>query len=87
MDLFLQWLDSVSQPMSSHTDSHQAFLLQEIDLAGQGSDLAELKWSQFFTPCSLELGESAYEWQEAGFMVLAIKPCSVPSQGEVFRGR
>jgi hypothetical protein len=32
MDLFLQWLHSAGQPMSGHTDSYQAFLLQEIDL-------------------------------------------------------
>jgi hypothetical protein len=27
----------------------------------------------------MELGEAAYEWREAGFVVLAIKPCPVPS--------
>jgi hypothetical protein len=79
MDLFLQWLDSVGQPMGVHVDSRQAFLLQEIDLVSQGSDLGELEWSRFFAPSSLELGESAYKWREAGLMVLTMEPCPVPS--------
>jgi hypothetical protein len=39
----------------------------------------ELELSRFFTPSSLELGESAYKWREAGFIVLAIEPCPMSS--------
>jgi hypothetical protein len=39
-----------------------------------------------FTPCSLELGESAYEVGEAGFMILAVEPYSVPSPERSFQG-
>jgi hypothetical protein len=55
MDLFLQWLDLVGQPMGGHADSCQAFLLQEIDLVGHGGDLGELEKSWFSAPSSLEL--------------------------------
>jgi hypothetical protein len=41
--------------------------------------LGDLKWSRLFAPSSLELGEPAYEWREASFMVLAIEPCHMPS--------
>jgi hypothetical protein len=39
----------------------------------------ELELSRFFTPSSLELGESAYKWREVGFIVLAIEPCPMSS--------
>jgi hypothetical protein len=65
--------------MGGHADSRQAFLFQEIDLVGQGSDLGELEWSRFFAPSTLELEESAYKWREAGLVVLAIEPCPMPS--------
>jgi hypothetical protein len=42
MDLFLQWLGLVGQQIGGHTDSHQAFLLEEIELVGQGSDMGDV---------------------------------------------
>jgi hypothetical protein len=54
-------------------------LLEKVDLVCQCSNLGELEWSRLFTPSSLEPGELSYEWREAGFMVLTIEPCSVPS--------
>jgi hypothetical protein len=47
--------------------------------------LGELEWTQLFVPSLLELREMAYEWREAGFMVLAIEPCSVPSMERSFQ--
>jgi hypothetical protein len=85
MDLFLQWLDSVGQPMCGHTDSCQSFFLQKVDLVRQGSNLGELEWSRLFAPSSLELGEPAYKWREVRFVVLAIEPCSVPSPERSFQ--
>jgi hypothetical protein len=79
MDLFLQWLDSADQPMCCHTDSHQAFFLQKVDLVCQGSNLGELEWSRLFAPSSLELREPTYKWREAGLVVLAIESYSVSS--------
>jgi hypothetical protein len=84
MDLFLQQLDTMGQPMGGHAYCCQAFLLQEIDLVRQGSDLGELEWSRFFTPSSLELGESAYKCSEVGLAVLAIEPCPMPSSKRGF---
>jgi hypothetical protein len=49
--------------------------------------VGELEWSRLFAPSSLELLEPAYEWREAGFMVLAIKPCPVPSLKRGFQGK
>jgi hypothetical protein len=49
--------------------------------------LGELKWSQLFAPSSLELGEPAYEWREARFMVLTIEPCPVTSPKRGFQGK
>jgi hypothetical protein len=85
MDLFLQWLDSVGQPMCGHTDSRQSFFLQKVDLVRQGSNLGELEWSRLFTPSFLELGEPAYKWREVRYVVLAIEPCSVPSPERGFQ--
>jgi hypothetical protein len=47
--------------------------------------LDELEWSWLFAPSSLELGEPAYEWREARFMVLSIEPCPVPSPKRGFQ--
>jgi hypothetical protein len=79
VEMLLQWLDLVGQPMCSHTDSHQAFILQNADLVIQGSNLGELKWSRLFAPSSLKLGKSACKWTDARLMVLAIEPCPMPS--------
>jgi hypothetical protein len=49
--------------------------------------LGELEWSRLFAPSSLELRETAYEWREARFMVLAIEPCHVPSPKRGFLGK
>jgi hypothetical protein len=38
-----------------------------------------LKRSRFFTPRPLKFKESAYKRKEAGFMVLVVEPCLVPS--------
>jgi hypothetical protein len=58
-----------------HADSCQVFLLQEVNLVGQGSNLGELEWSRLFTPSSLELGEPGHKWREARLVLLAIEPC------------
>jgi hypothetical protein len=87
IDLFLQRLDSTGQPTCGHADSCQDLFLQWADLVSQGSNLGELEWSRLFTPSSLELREPAYEWREAGFMVLAIEPCPVPSPKRGFQGK
>jgi hypothetical protein len=47
--------------------------------------LGELEWSRLFAPSSLELEELAYEWREAGFVVLTIEPCPVPSLKRSFQ--
>jgi hypothetical protein len=65
--------------MCDHGDSRQSFFLQKVNLVHQGGNLGELEWSQLFAPSYLELGEPAYKWREAGFVVLAIEPCSMPS--------
>jgi hypothetical protein len=49
--------------------------------------LGELEWSQLFAPSSLELGELAYEWREARFMVLTIEPCPMLSPKRGFQGK
>jgi hypothetical protein len=49
--------------------------------------LRELEWSDLFAPTSLELEEPAYEWREAGFVVLTIEPCPVPSPNRGFQGK
>jgi hypothetical protein len=41
--------------------------------------MREFEWGGVFTPCSLELKESAYKGREARLMVLTIKPCPMPS--------
>jgi hypothetical protein len=65
--------------VGGHADSSQATLFQEINLVGQGRDMGEFKRSRFFTPRPLKFCESAYKRREAGFMVLAVEPCPVPS--------
>jgi hypothetical protein len=42
--------------------------------------LRNFEWSRVFTPSSLELGESAYDGGEAGFVVLTVEPCSMPGE-------
>jgi hypothetical protein len=49
--------------------------------------LEELEWSRLFASSSLELGEPAYERMEAGFMVLTIESCHVPSLKGGFQGK
>jgi hypothetical protein len=68
MDLFFQRLDSVGHPMGGYTHVCQALLFEEVDLANQGSHLRSFERSRLFTQGSLELGESAYEGREAGFV-------------------
>jgi hypothetical protein len=84
MNLFYQRLDSAGPPMGGHTHAYQAFLFQEVDLVDQGSNLRSFEWSMLFTPSSLELEKSGYEGREAGFMVLTIEPCSMPSPERIF---
>jgi hypothetical protein len=72
MDLFLQWEDSVSQPMGGHIDSSEALLFQVIDFVGQSSKLGEFKLGRYFTPSPLELRELANKRREARFMVFAV---------------
>jgi hypothetical protein len=79
VDLFLQREDSVGQPMGGHADSSQASLFQVVDFVGQSCNMGEFEWGGFFTPTSLELGDSVYKGREARFMVLVIKPDSMPS--------
>jgi hypothetical protein len=69
MDLLVQRLESAGQPMGGHTHACQALLFQEVNLIDQGHHLRSYERSRFFTPGSLELGESAYEGGETGFMV------------------
>jgi hypothetical protein len=87
VDLFLLRKNSAGQPMGGHADTGQALLFQVVDFVGQSCNLGEFEWGGFFTPCSLELKESAYKGREAMFMVLTIKPGPKPSQREVFIGR
>jgi hypothetical protein len=71
--------------MCGHAYSCQAFLLQEVDLVGPGSNLGKLEWSWLFAPGSFELEESAYEGREDGLMVLTIEPCPMPSSKRGFQ--
>jgi hypothetical protein len=48
--------------------------------------LRNFKRSRLFTLGSLELGKLAYEGREAGFMVLIVEPCSMPSAKRIFQG-
>jgi hypothetical protein len=73
--------------MCGHTDSHQSLFLQFVDLVGSGNSMGELEWSRLFAPSSLELGQAAYERWEAGFVVLAIEPCPMPSSKKGFQGK
>jgi hypothetical protein len=73
--------------MGSYAHACQAFLFQEVDLVNQGSHLRSFERSRRFTPSFLELRESAYEGGEAGFMVLAVEPCSMPSPERIFQGK
>jgi hypothetical protein len=41
--------------------------------------MGEFKRSRLFTPGPLKFRESAYERGEAGFVVLTVEPCPVPS--------
>jgi hypothetical protein len=79
VDLFLQRKDFAGQPMGGHTDSCQALLFQVVDFVGQSCYLREFEWGGLFTPSSLELRVSTYKGSEDKFMVLAIKPCPMPS--------
>jgi hypothetical protein len=87
MNLLFQLLDSAGQLMGGYAHACQAFLFQEADLVNQGIHLRCFEQSRLFTPSSLELEESAYEGGEAGFMVLAVEPCSVPSPKRIFQGK
>jgi hypothetical protein len=49
--------------------------------------LDKLEWSRLFTPSAIELRESAHEGREAGFMILAIEPCPMPSSKRCFQGK
>jgi hypothetical protein len=86
MDLLFQRLDSPSQPMGCHTHTCQALLLQEVDLVNLGHHLRSFEQSRLFSPGSLELRELAYGG-EAGFMVLAVEPCPMPSPKGIFQGK
>jgi hypothetical protein len=87
MNLFFQRLDSVGQPIGRHAHACQAFLFQELDLINQGSLLRSFEQGRLLTPSSLELRKSAYKGRKAGFMVLTVKPCSVPSPNRFFQGQ
>jgi hypothetical protein len=49
--------------------------------------LRSFERSRLFTLGSLELGESAYEGGEAGFMVFVVELYSVPSSEGIFQGK
>jgi hypothetical protein len=49
--------------------------------------LSDFQWSRLFTPGSMELGELAYEGREAGFVILTVEPCSMPSPERIFQGK
>jgi hypothetical protein len=70
-----------------HTHTCQAFLFQEIDLVTQGNHLRSFEQSRLFTLGSLEHRQSACEGGEAGFVVLTVEPCSMPSPKSVFQGK
>jgi hypothetical protein len=65
--------------MGGHADSCQALLFQVVDFVGKSSHLGEFEWGGLFIPSSLELKESTYKGRGARFMVLTIKPSSMPS--------
>jgi hypothetical protein len=73
--------------MDGHAHAYHAFLFQEIDLIDQGGHLRSFKWSRVFTPSPLELGESSHKGGEAGFMVLAVEPCSMPTPKRILQGK
>jgi hypothetical protein len=73
--------------MGSHADSCQALLLREVDFVGQSCNLGEFEWGGFFAPSSLKLGVSTYKRREARLMVLAIKPCHMPSPKRGLHGK
>jgi hypothetical protein len=84
MDLHFQWLDSAGQAMGRYAHACQTFFLQAVDLLNQGSHLRSFDQSRLPIPSSLELGELSCEGREAGFMVLTVEPCSVPSPERIF---
>jgi hypothetical protein len=49
--------------------------------------LGKFKWSRLFAPSVVKLGESAHEGREAGFMIISIEPCLVPSPNRSFQGK
>jgi hypothetical protein len=71
--------------MGSHVDTCQVLFLQQVDFVGQGSDNGEFKWGGFFTLCPLELWELTNKRREAGFMILIIEPCPMPSMKRCFQ--
>jgi hypothetical protein len=87
VNLFLQRLDSTGQPMGGHAHTGQTFVFQKIDFVDQSYHLRCFKKSQLLAPGLLEFGESADKRREAGFVVLTIEPCLVPSRREDFKGR
>jgi hypothetical protein len=85
--LDFQRLDSAGQPVGGYAHVCQALLFQEVDLVDQGSHLRSFERSRLFTPGSLELRESSYEGGEAGFIVLTVESCFVPSPEGFFQGK
>jgi hypothetical protein len=81
LNLFLQRLDSMGQPMGGYARTGQTFIFHKIDLVDQSYHMRGFKWSRLFTPSTLEFGKSVDEGGEAEFMVPAIEPCIVPSPG------
>jgi hypothetical protein len=77
----------VGQPMGGYAHACQALVFQEVDLVNLGSHLRSFERSRLFTPGSMEHRELAYEGGEAGFMVLVVEPCSVPSSERIFQGK
>jgi hypothetical protein len=73
--------------MGGHAHACQGFLFQEVDLVDQSSHLRDFEWSRLFTLGSLELEELAYEGGEAGFVILAVELCSMPSSERIFHGK
>jgi hypothetical protein len=73
--------------MGGHAHASQALLFQEINFVDQGSHLRNFEWSRLFTPSSVELRKLAYEGREAGFMVIIVEPCSMPSPKRIFQER
>jgi hypothetical protein len=49
--------------------------------------LGKFKWSRFFAPSVVKLGESAHKGREAGFMIISIELCPVPSPKRSFQGK